>query len=215
MVGCLIRFRRGIISGTDSNGLIRTTVLAAGVIYGYGENTLHWMFKQAWLTSSAVPVLGTGDACVPTIHARDLCQVVQAVCAGPPLRNAYLIAVDGGRVTVGQIAEAISQGMSDGTVERREPDELLMAKTITPWQYDTLLADLVLEPTTVRDVMRLKWLAPTGLVSAMPRLVEEYKALRNLHPMKLAVFGPPFSGNRIMRSIIVSISRKRHTIISG
>ncbi|OQV20858.1 Adenylate kinase 7 [Hypsibius exemplaris] len=169
--------RQFVKLGEDSKGLIKAVVIASGVIYGYGENTFHWMFKEAWINSSAVPIVGKGHVHIPTIHARDLCQVVQAICLTPP-RNPYVIAVDNGKATLEQIAQAISQSISDGSVHHKYPDEMLLKQEITAPQYDVLMTDILLEPTTVRDVMRFKWLAQSGILAAMPRLVEEYKIIR-------------------------------------
>ncbi|GAV06485.1 hypothetical protein RvY_16464-2 [Ramazzottius varieornatus] len=167
-------------------------VVAAGIIYGYGENLFHWLFKEAWSNGQDVSLLNDGSVHIPTIHARDLCQVILNVCLEPP-RNKYLIAVDEGRPTLRDITEATSQALSEGGVKETSADELLMEKTINRVEYDTLTSDVRMEPTTVAD-MKSRWLARNGFVQSVSRLIEEYKILRNLHPLRIAIYGPPFSG---------------------
>ncbi|OQV13982.1 putative Adenylate kinase 7 [Hypsibius exemplaris] len=96
-------------AGRDSKGLLTTTIIAAGLIYGCGEDVLHWMLKDAW-QGEKVPLIVPGDRekvpgdrkidpgknHVPTIHARDLCQVVQNVCDNK-LKSKYIFAVDDGK----------------------------------------------------------------------------------------------------------------------
>lgn len=88
--------------GRDSKGLLTTTVIGVGVVYGLGEDVLHWMFKDAWEGEIPVRLVGTGRIYVPMIHARDLCQVVQNVCDAKPKRL-YIVGMDGGNLKLNKV----------------------------------------------------------------------------------------------------------------
>ena len=59
-------------------------VLASGVVYGNGEQTLEYLFRSAWLENPAsLPILGNGSNHVPMIHVRDLARAVKHVVQHP------------------------------------------------------------------------------------------------------------------------------------
>jgi adenylate kinase len=89
--------------GRDSKGLLASTVVVAGLIYGYGENILSCIFKDAW-QGQQIPLIVPGDGKnhVPMIHARDLCQVVQNICDSKPISR-YIIAVDQGNESLSKV----------------------------------------------------------------------------------------------------------------
>lgn len=57
---------------TGLKGNLKSLVVAAGLIYGDEEASLHYLFKMAWLNATSLPVIGKGDNHIPLLHVRDL-----------------------------------------------------------------------------------------------------------------------------------------------
>ena len=65
--------------GRTKKSLFSTYVVCCGLIYGMGEGTLHFLFKNAWLSESngiILPVFGNGQNHVPSIHVNDITSVL-------------------------------------------------------------------------------------------------------------------------------------------
>ena len=65
--------------GRTKKNIFSTYVISCGIVYGHGECLLHFLFKQAWLGGSknqSLPVFGSGQNRVPTIHVDDLSSIV-------------------------------------------------------------------------------------------------------------------------------------------
>ena len=55
-----------------------TYVVAAGVLYGEGENMCHSFFKSAWHGDQpGLKIFGDGQNVIPTIHVKDLARLVK------------------------------------------------------------------------------------------------------------------------------------------
>jgi nucleoside-diphosphate-sugar epimerase len=86
--------------------------------HGQGETVFHSLFRMAWeLKLPSLPVYGTGQNRLPTIHAADLAQIVATVARQSP-ENRYIVAVDDSRLTLQEITEAISRGLGPGKTHR-------------------------------------------------------------------------------------------------
>lgn len=42
--------------------------------------------------------------------------------------------------------------------------------------------------------MKIKWTAESGFIDALPKIIEEYRLVRGLTPVKILITGPPYSG---------------------
>ena len=65
--------------GRSNKTIFSTYILSSGVIYGHGDCLLHFLFKQAWLgvnINQGLPVFGSGQNHVPTVHVKDLASIV-------------------------------------------------------------------------------------------------------------------------------------------
>ncbi|GAV00379.1 hypothetical protein RvY_11237 [Ramazzottius varieornatus] len=183
--------------GRDSKGLLITTVVAAGLLYGYGEKVLHWMFKEAWQDeTAALQVPGDGKNKIPSIHVHDLCQIVQNICEAKP-KSHYLIATDERRQNLSKVATAVSKALASGEVVSVKPEDLFSAKKLTQADVDLLTCDLKFTTAVTKD-MQIQWVAEKGLFDYMAKAVQEFLAVRNLTALKLVVLGPPFAGKTYM-----------------
>lgn len=60
-----------------------TYVVAAGVMYGEGENMFHSFFKSAWHGEQpGLKVFGDGQNVIPTIHVKDLARLTKECPTG-------------------------------------------------------------------------------------------------------------------------------------
>ena len=65
--------------GRTKKSLLSTYVVCCGLMYGMGEDTLHFLFKNAWLSQSNginLPVFGNGQNHIPTIHVNDIASIL-------------------------------------------------------------------------------------------------------------------------------------------
>ena len=99
--------------------MLRVHVLCSGIRYGLGERVLNDHFKQAWLQSpKALPVIGSGQNVVPTIHVLDLASLVRRIAIEAPKEHPFIFAIDRSkRPTQKRIVTAISKLMGTGEVE--------------------------------------------------------------------------------------------------
>ena len=71
-----------------------TYVVAAGLPYGAGEEIFHYFFKVAWHGETpALNIIGSGENIVPTIHVKDLSNIMVSVADAKP-KTRYIVAVD-------------------------------------------------------------------------------------------------------------------------
>jgi len=82
------------------NSKIRVHVVCSGFIYGNGEQNdiFYEFFRRAWVSLhpklAALPVIGSGNNNLPTIHVTDLALCLDRILLhGKEYKN-YLIAVD-------------------------------------------------------------------------------------------------------------------------
>lgn len=81
---------------------LRVHVVCSGLIYGHGEanDGFYEFFRKAWISLhpelAALPVIGDGSNCLPTIHVRDLARFILAITedSAKRIQKPYLIAVD-------------------------------------------------------------------------------------------------------------------------
>jgi adenylate kinase len=105
---------------------LKVYVLCAGVVYGQGEDAFYPHFKQAWLQKLlSLPIIGTGDNVIPTIHVKDLSNMVKRIAEVKPLHH-YCFAIDRAlNQTQREIVESISKGVGSGQVHNIELDDVV------------------------------------------------------------------------------------------
>lgn len=94
---------------------------------GHGETDdgLHHVFKAAWEAhpDTPVPIFGSGQNIIPTIHVADLAAYVAAVCVEPPMQH-YLLAVDNAQLRQRDIVSAIASRMGNAPVREQTLEAL-------------------------------------------------------------------------------------------
>ena len=96
---------------------------------GETDDGLHGTFKSAWEAhpDAPVPIFGSGQNIIPTIHIADLAAYVAAVCIEPPAQQ-YLLAVDNAQLSQRDIVSAIAAKMSNTPVREQILEELYFLK---------------------------------------------------------------------------------------
>eukprot|EP00053_Salpingoeca_punica_P023012 m.215936 g.215936 ORF g.215936 m.215936 type:complete len:681 (+) comp44039_c0_seq1:53-2095(+) len=194
--------------GKDA-GMFKTFVIASGLQYGMGENGLHSLFKMAWhLKPAELPLFGNGENIVPAIHVRDLAQIVRFVSEACP-ETAYIVAVDDAQSTLHEITTAISETLGTQKVKQVSQEEALLIPDLTQRDYDELTNNLRFEAGSIKDYP-LEWTAQGGLVENIAAIVQEFKTVRKLQALKVAVYGPPGSGKTTLARKICARYKLHH-----
>lgn len=83
------------LSSTTTQEKLRVHVMCAGIRYGNGERIFYDHFQQAWIQNpKALPIIGSGDNLIPTIHIIDLAGLVKRVVIENPKVHPYIFAID-------------------------------------------------------------------------------------------------------------------------
>ncbi|XP_071225526.1 adenylate kinase 7a [Salvelinus alpinus] len=180
--------------GKTKKSKLSSYVVAAGVQYGMGENLLHYFFKTSWLGEFAqVPVFGPGTNVIPTIHVNDLAGVIQNVIDHKPKIH-YFLAVDDSNNTFEDIVKIISFVLGPGKIKKVPKEEAYLTNVLTNDDVDYLSVNLRIEPTFLKETFNLHWVSEAGIIDNINRVVEEYKLLRLLLPIRICLLGPPAVG---------------------
>ncbi|XP_024259895.1 adenylate kinase 7a [Oncorhynchus tshawytscha] len=180
--------------GKTKKSKLSSYVVAAGVQYGMGENLLHYFFKTSWLGEFAkVPVFGPGTNVIPTIHVTDLAGVIQNVIDHKPKIH-YFLAVDDSNNTFEDIVKIISFVLGPGKIKKVPKEEAYLTKVLTNADVDYLSVNLRIEPVFLKETFNLHWVSEAGIIDNINRVVEEYKLLRLLLPIRICLLGPPAVG---------------------
>ncbi|CDQ89275.1 unnamed protein product [Oncorhynchus mykiss] len=180
--------------GKTKKSKLSSYVVAAGVQYGMGENLLHYFFKTSWLGEFAkVPVFGPGTNIIPTIHVNDLAGVIQNVIDHKPKIH-YFLAMDDSNNTFEDIVKIISFVLGPGKIKKVPKEEAYLTKVLTNADVDYLSVNLRIEPIFLKETFNLHWVSEAGIIDNINRVVEEYKLLRLLLPIRICLLGPPAVG---------------------
>lgn len=180
--------------GKTNKARFPTYVIAAGLLYGEGENLFHTFFKAAWMGKiGALEVYGSGQNVLPTIHVRDLASIVVNVCDSKP-KVRYILAVDDANSTLEDIVRSISKNLGTGKIKVVGKEDSLMQKEISQPFFDMLSVNLRMDSTLIKESMNINWVAETGLPDNIALVIKEFKEGRGLLPMRACIVGPPASG---------------------
>ncbi|XP_077272220.1 adenylate kinase 7 isoform X2 [Temnothorax americanus] len=170
---------------------LKTLVICCGITYGVEEGPLHYLFKMAWQNAPFLPIFGEGRNKIPLLHVRDLAATVSSVLQNwPPMR--YIVAVEQELISQNTIVKKISQGLTTGKVKNVSKEEALLLPEVSQQIYDQMTVDLNIDPVYIID--RIRWCFDMPFRDIVDAVIEEYKAARNLRPVKIIVLGPPASG---------------------
>lgn len=170
-------------------------------MYGNGEEAFYSHFKQAWLQKlPSLPIIGTGENIVPTIHVKDLSNLVKRVSEVKPPHH-YTFAIDrSGTLTQKEIVEGISNGVGSGQTHNIELDDVVYED----WA-EFLTLNIRMTPSSIFDEVYIaepekeescefSWHSEKGLIENIKIVNDEFNRFHALSPIKISINGPPASG---------------------
>uniref|UniRef100_A0A3P8TIL4 Adenylate kinase 7b n=1 Tax=Amphiprion percula TaxID=161767 RepID=A0A3P8TIL4_AMPPE len=167
-----------------------------------------FFFKNSWLgQEQEISIFGDGKNIIPTIHINDLASVVQNIIEHQP-KPYYLIAVDGSNNTMEQIVKAVASELGSGKIQKKPIDEAYLVQDFT--EIDSMLVNLRMEAVHIKKLFSLSWLCEFGLVENIELVVEEYRQVRGLLPIRLCVLGPPAVGKSTVSKKICEHYKLHH-----
>ncbi|XP_043118384.1 adenylate kinase 7 [Puntigrus tetrazona] len=180
--------------GKTKSSQFSTYVVASGLQYGMGEHIFHLFFKMSWLGEVAqVPIFGDGSNFIPTIHISDLAGIVQNVIDHKP-KSQYFVAVDDSKNTMEDIIKAVTSVLGSGKTQNVSKEEIYLIRDLTQTDIDSLLVNLRIEATYLKENFNIQWVSETGVVENIEQITEEYKQTRGLLPLRICILGPPAVG---------------------
>ncbi|RNA12888.1 adenylate kinase 7 [Brachionus plicatilis] len=178
--------------GKASKKKLTTYVVCAGLLYGQEESIFHYLFKAAWHNNDLC-LYGNGKNTLPTMHINDLAAVIQNIADQKP-KARYIVAVDDSKPTLKQITKAVSKNLGSGKVKPVAKEDALLNKEISQSDFDMISIDLKMDAAFIKENMQIRWVAESGFVENIPKIIKEYKTTRNLIPFKVCILGPPGVG---------------------
>ncbi|XP_053976418.1 adenylate kinase 7-like [Hylaeus volcanicus] len=95
-------------------------------------------------------------------------------------------------ITAVWLIAQISRALTTGKVRKIEQEEAFLLPEVTQQIYDMMTMNLNVDPAYIVD--RISWHFDGSFRDNINAIVREYRAARNLHPVKIIVLGPPASG---------------------
>ncbi|KAH6575069.1 hypothetical protein BASA60_005191 [Batrachochytrium salamandrivorans] len=144
-----------------------------------------------------------GEGAIPEDEYRrhDLISIIiELVETSPETR--YLVAIDESKNTLYDITKAISESMGSGIVKKLEKENAFLNTSLSQADYDMLTVNLKIESSYVKEMLT-EWKYESGLIDALPTLIQEFKDARGLWPLKIVMLGPPASGKSTIAQKIV------------
>lgn len=176
--------------GLNSKNNLKAYVVGCGVLYGNGELGLQEIFRSAWEQKSNIRVVGSGTNFIPTVHVRDMANVVNRILYDGP-ECSYVVAVDRSALTQKELLSSIVSEFQ-GTTELSEVSiqEALLADNV-----DLLTLDLKFDMTPLPGFNYYCEYFDAALAAA------ELKEWLNLKDIKIAVCLPPGLSDMVKETV--------------
>ncbi|XP_016887307.1 adenylate kinase 7-like [Cynoglossus semilaevis] len=80
-------------------------------------------------------------------------------------------------------------------------------------EIDSLRVNLRLDGVLVRELFEVNWRYESGLVTNIEQMVEEYRQIRGLEPVRVCVLGPPAVGKTTVSKLIAEHYKIHHLTV--
>eukprot|EP01137_Pigoraptor_chileana_P007728 Opistho-2@53682 len=196
-------------AGKGDRSKLSTFVVATGLTYGCGENIFHFLFKSAWHGDpQELHIFGRGDNVVPTIHIEDLASSLHHIVDRQP-ESRYIVCVDDSKNSLEEVVKCISSNLGTGKTKKISKEDALLTKDLEQANYDMLLVDVRLDSTLIKD-FKFEWVSEEGIIDNIDAIIAEYRTVRNLHPLRIMIHGPPASGKSYFAARLCSHYKLHH-----
>jgi adenylate kinase len=199
---------------------VKSYIVAAGILYGCGELSMHDPFASALLFGgSQHRTLGPGENYLPMAHVLDVVGLVQHLAvqatdpAGTPLTQRYLLSVDREPATQRSVLEAVVKTLGDPAMLPLKSVEYEQALTV---ENADLLAclDLRLEPTSAMLEEGFAWTHSGSFVADAEAVAQEFAEWRDIRPIHIAVGGPPCLGKTALCAKLAAAFNTEHIAVA-
>ncbi|XP_054651997.1 adenylate kinase 7 isoform X2 [Dunckerocampus dactyliophorus] len=196
--------------GRTERSSFSTYIVVSGLQYGMGEQVLHLFFRMSWLgQEKEIPVFGEGNNIVPTIHIRDLASVIHKVIELQP-KPYYLLAVDYSNNTMKDIVKAIAVALGPGKIQKKPFEEAFLEQELSIMEINLMNINLCMEAAHLKEQFSIRWVCEFGLVENIELVVEEFRQIRGLVPVRICVLGPPAVGKSSLSQQICDHYKLHH-----
>ena len=178
------------------NPNLRKYIICPGFIYGCGEDFFFDYFKRAWLGGvEYFPINGNGFNFIPTIHIKDLIEIIKKVIYIKPDIN-YIFACDKTKEPfMKEILESITKGVGGiklKSIDEYDIDEFEIInyselKINIPMKLSSFL-------TTDNPKAQFQWHCEYGIKENITKLISEFKLYRQINSLRVIISGPPLGG---------------------
>ncbi|KAF5275019.1 hypothetical protein FQA39_LY06956 [Lamprigera yunnana] len=183
-----------IQTGRKNPEKLKTYVVCSGIIYGYEEEDLAFLFRLAWNNEKELPIFRPGKNVLPFIHINDLARVLYVLmemCLNAPQ---YILAVEQTQCSFEEMVKALSKALGNGRTKNVSKEEAFLYKDVTQDLYDRYTINIVIEPSSIIDPFQIEWRNEMNIAENMSAIVKEYKKCRCLVPVRIVIHGPPAVG---------------------
>ena len=183
---------------SNTNPMLNVYVVCPGFIYGCGEDFFFDYFRKSWIGGiKYIPIVGEGMNFIPTIHIKDLIQIIRRLIERKPIIN-YIFACDKTKnPTMKNIIKAISKGI--GSIDIKNLTDFDIDEIDVP-NFNELSIDLRIKSSSVTndEINNVKnkfpWHCEKGIPENMDILRQEFNIYRGIKPIKIIITGPPSAG---------------------
>ena len=182
-------------------------IICPGFIYGCGEDFFFDYFRKAWLGGiDYFPIRGKGYNFIPTIHIKDLIEVIKKVIIIKPDIN-YIVACDKTKEPfLKDILESITKNIGgiklksvkEYNIDEFEINNYTELKINIPIKSSSFL-------TEENSKFNFNWHCEYGIKENITKLISEFKLYRQINSLKIIICGPPLGGKS---SLAEALSKK-------
>ena len=189
------------------NPNLKKYIICPGFIYGYGEDFFFDYFRKAWLGGiDYFPIRGKGFNFIPTIHIKDLIEVIKNVIKIKPEIN-YIFACDKTKEPfLKNVLESITKnigGIKLKSIDEYDIDEFEIInytelKINIPIKLSAFLSE-------ENSKINFQWHCEYGIKENISKLISEFKLYRQINSLRIIIAGPPSGGKS---SLADALSKK-------
>lgn len=183
---------------------LKVYVLCSGILYGNGEDAFYTHMQQAWVQKiPSLPIIGSGENIIPTIHVKDLSNLIKRISLVKPTYH-YCFAIDQSvNQTQASIIESISKGVGTGEVHNIELDDVIyedwaeFLNISVRMKPSTIYEDLYLDSPDEGESKEFPWHCQFGIRENILKINSEFNRFRGLNQIKIFINGPPATGKSL------------------